>query len=41
MAVNLVSRLPVRVAKAELNIFEPAAVDLDNPVGDRVSKRVR
>jgi len=29
------------VAKAELNIFETTAVDLDNPVGDRVSKRVR
>jgi hypothetical protein len=28
------------VAKAELNIFEPAAVGLDNPVGDRVAKRV-
>jgi len=24
-----------------LNVFEPSAVDLDDPVGNRVAKRVR
>lgn len=41
MAVYLVGSLPVRMAWLELYVFNTAAINPDNPMGDRVPESVR
>jgi hypothetical protein len=40
VAIDLTDRLAVRVPKPELDVLEAPAIDLDNPIHDRVPKGI-